>query len=111
MAHSLAVSKTLADRIFSCAESELAAYMELPRAQEFLAGRFAVKEAVLKALSEPLEGRIALGDISTLKRADGSPELVLSGTALRAALLRDLSEWQVSISHDRGLSIAMVVAL
>ena len=80
------------------------------RAHEFLAGRFAAKEAVLKALHVRLNDAIALCDIETISAKDGHPELHLSASALRAAELLNLSNWRVSISHENDLAIALVVA-
>jgi holo-[acyl-carrier protein] synthase len=80
------------------------------RAHAFLAGRFAVKEAVLKAMHARLDDGIALCDIETITAEDGCPELRLSASALCASELLNLSQWQVSISHENDLAIAFVVA-
>lgn len=110
VAHSLSTSPGFAPRIFSNGECEQAEQMPERRAYEFLAGRFAVKEAVLKAMQAGLDSPIAMCDIETTAAEDGSPEIHLSASALRASQSLDISEWHVSISHENGYAIAFVVA-
>ncbi|MCX8024119.1 MAG: holo-ACP synthase [Thermanaerothrix sp.] len=74
-----------------------------------LAGRFAVKEAVAKALGCGI-GPIAWQEIEVQRGPEGQPLLRLHGRAAeRAAALR-LEEWSVSITHTHTLAMAMVVA-
>ena len=110
IAHSLSISSQFAPTVFSQGEREHAGLMRGYRAHEFLAGRFAVKEAVLKALRVRLNDVIVLCDIETISAEDGHPELHLFASALRAAELINLSHWQVSISHENDFAIAFVVA-
>jgi holo-[acyl-carrier protein] synthase len=110
VAHSLSVSTEFASTVFSRGEREHAGLMPEHRAHEFLAGRFAVKEAVLKALHPRLDDAIVLSDIETITAEYGCPELRLSASALCASELLNLSQWQVSISHENDLAIAFVVA-
>lgn len=76
---------------------------------EFLAGRFAVKEAALKALGTGISGGVALVEVETGAEPSGAPVLRLSGAALRAAEEAGASRFQVSISHDGGFAVAFVV--
>ena len=110
IAHSLSISTSFASRVFATAEREQAGKMPEYRAHEFLAGRFAVKEAVLKSLHARLDDPIALSDIQTITGNDGCPQLHLLASALRASELLSLSQWQISISHENHLAIAFVVA-
>ena len=110
IAHSLSVSTKFASRVFAPGELEHAGQMPECRAHAFLAGRFAVKEAVLKALHASLDDGIALCDIETTTAEDGCPELRLSASALCASELLNISQWQVSISHENDLAIAFVFA-
>jgi len=75
----------------------------------FLAGRFAVKEAFLKALGTGLSDGIAWRDVETLSRRSGTPEVHASGVAGR--LLADRGEVRIwtSISHERENAVAVVV--
>ena len=110
IAHSLSVSDGLVASVFGPSERALAESMPLTRAQEFLAGRFAVKEAALKAMHVPYIDTVALYDIETTTNKGGYPELHLHASALRASRLLNISSWQVSISHEDGLAVAFVVA-
>lgn len=78
----------------------------LPR----LAGRFAVKEAVLKALGTGWRGGIAWTDIETLPDPLGKPLTTLSGCTRELAESRGVRTLQVSISHAGEYAIASVVA-
>lgn len=81
----------------------------LPRqAAQFLAGRFAVKEAVAKALGSP--GGLRWHDCETLPAQSGAPQLFTCGTITKAAKQRGIETWLVSVSHDGGMVIAMVMA-
>ncbi len=110
IAHSLSVSAEFAPRVFAPSEREHAGRMPARRAHEFLAGRFAVKEAVLKAMRTRSTDAVALCDIETTASKNGCPELRLFASALRASQSLNVSYWQVSISHESGLAIAFVVA-
>lgn len=110
IAHSLSVSTKFAANVFALSERKRAGQMPQRQAHEFLAGRFAVKEAVLKALHAGLDDEVALCDIETIAAEDGCPELRLSASALCVSELLNLSQWQVSISHENDLAIAFVVA-
>jgi holo-[acyl-carrier protein] synthase len=74
-----------------------------------LAGRWAAKESVMKALGAGL-GEIPLTDIEIDRDADGRPVLHLHGEAALRAQQVGLNDWQVSISHDGDYAVAMVVA-
>ena len=73
-----------------------------------LAARFAAKEAVAKALGSP--GGMRWRDCEVVMGPDGAPGLVLTGTVAEAARARGINSWHLSLSHDGGLAIAMVVA-
>jgi holo-[acyl-carrier protein] synthase len=64
---------------------------------QFLAGRYAAKEAFLKALGTGIV-EAKLNDIDVSYRADGSPVLNYKGR-----------QYDVSISHDGGYAISVVI--
>ena len=76
---------------------------------EALAGLFAAKEAVSKALGTGI-GKVSWQSIEIIHAQSGEPALHLHDEALKAALARGLTEWAVSITHDGGLALAFVVA-
>src|SRR5260370_32251486 len=73
-----------------------------------LAGCFAAKEAVAKALGGPPGLRWT--DAVIGHDAQGKPKLELSGTVAAAAARLGVTDWHVSISHDAGISVPLVVA-
>lgn len=76
-----------------------------------LSGRFAVKEAVMKALGTGFGEGIGFLDIETITLASGAPSIVLHGEAKRRAELLGISSWLVSTSHEANMAIASVIAL
>ncbi len=96
----LARTPGLADRLFADSERD--------RPLSSLAGCFAAKEAVAKALGAPVGLRWT--DAIIDHDASGRPVLETLGTVAKAAAELGVSAWHVSISHDGGLAVAMVVA-
>ncbi len=89
-------------------------YTPLEQAQlqgdsEALAGVFAAKEAVAKALGTGI-GKVRWQDIEIIHSPVGEPEVRLHGLAIEIASARALSEWAVSITHDGGMAVAVAVA-
>jgi len=75
-----------------------------------LAGRFAVKEAVAKALQTGI-GPISWQEIETVEGPAGEPLLILHGEAARLAKSLGLHTWSISISHTSTLALAVAIAL
>lgn len=75
-----------------------------------LAGRFAVKEAVAKALQTGI-GPVSWQDIETIEGPAGEPILVLRGGAARLAEQLALTHWSISISHTATIAIAVALAM
>jgi holo-[acyl-carrier protein] synthase len=78
---------------------------------ERLAGRFAAKEAVLKALGSGLGAGVAFSDVIIHREPGAPPEVRLSGGAARVAAERGVTRWQLSISHAGGIAMASALAL
>ena len=74
-----------------------------------LAARFAAKEAFLKALGTGLRDGISWHDLEVSNNALGKPELLLSGKAAEQFQANRLATVHLSLSHDGGSAIAMVV--
>ncbi|MDD2582827.1 MAG: holo-[acyl-carrier-protein] synthase [Desulfuromonadaceae bacterium] len=74
-----------------------------------LAARFAAKEAFLKALGTGLRDGISWHDIEVSNNDLGKPELMLSGKAAEQFDAKNLVSAHLSLSHDGGSAIAMVV--
>lgn len=76
---------------------------------ERLAGRFAAKEAVMKALGLGWR-RMAWHEIEIAGDPLGRPVVRLTGRAAQAAARLGVQAWFVSISHTRHLAVAHAVA-
>ncbi len=74
-----------------------------------LAGRFAAKEAVAKALGCGI-GPVSWQEIEIRRGQAGEPELTLYGKARQMADELGLLTWSVSISHTKEYALAMAVA-
>ncbi len=94
-------------RVFTEAEAEYAA--RGAREAERLAGRFAVKEAVLKAFGTGKSQGILWRDVETVRGAWGRPEVKLSGRACDHMRRVGGTRVHVSLAHDGGKAVAFVI--
>lgn len=96
------------DRFFGriCTEAERADLAGRDLATS-LAGRFAVKEAFAKAL----DGARGVGwhEVQVRRMKSGRPMLELSGNAITTVEAFGADAWHVSITHDAGVAVAVVV--
>lgn len=74
-----------------------------------LAGRFALKEAVAKALGSGI-GDINWTDVEIVNNEQGKPLLILHNEARRLADRQGLQEWAVSLSHTNTHAIGFAIA-
>lgn len=74
-----------------------------------LAGRYAIKEAVSKALGTGI-GDVNFTDIEVVNDEHGKPELVLHNNAKQLAEQQGLTQWSISISHTTTHAIGFAVA-
>ena len=91
-----------ARRILTQAEMQVAASRRDPTS--FIAGRFAAKEAIAKALG----GSIGWREVEILPDGDGAPIVKLSGRAKDAGAGVELC---LSISHSRTVATAVAIAM
>ena len=93
-------------RIFS--PGELNRARRHPRAfAEHVAGRFAAKEAAMKALGTGWRG-VAFREISVKRDPRGKPRLELYGRALERAQALRVRAMEVSITHTSDVAAAVV---
>lgn len=90
----------IADRLFAKSERE--------QPVQSLAGCFAVKEATAKALGCPPGLRWTDAVVEHDER--GRPVLAARGTVAAVADSLAVTTWHLSISHDGGVCVAVVVA-
>ncbi len=99
-----AIRNRFIKRVFTPHEEAICANRD-----ESLAGRFAVKEAVAKALGCGI-GMVHWQDIETLVNDEGQPQLFLHNRARQLASELSLDLWSVSITHTAETAMAFVVA-
>ncbi|WP_415406252.1 holo-ACP synthase [Sulfurovum sp. CS9] len=73
---------------------------------ESIAGFWAAKEAIAKALGCGIGAELTFHDIILAKNSKGAPSFILSKEAQKIHQIKDSS---LSISHDAGFAIAVVV--
>ncbi len=95
------------ERVFT--ENESAYAFSGVLAAERLAGRFAVKEAVLKALGTGKSQGILWRDIETVRSPSGKPEVLLHGQATLWLERIGGDTVHASISHDGGRAVAFII--
>ncbi|HWM34295.1 MAG TPA: holo-ACP synthase [Pseudolysinimonas sp.] len=95
-------------RVFTALERE---QCEGPTMLDRLAGRFAVKEAVLKVLQVPSTAVVPWQSIEVRTGANGVPFVVLSGGAAALAERQGIARIDISMSHDAGIAMAVAAAI
>jgi phosphopantetheine--protein transferase-like protein len=98
------------DRCFTPGEQDYCS-RNTKRMYEHLAGRFAVKEAVLKVLGTGWRGGIQWTDIEVLKEASGQPKIRLTGECDRIAREQGIVRWHISISHIETHATASAIGM
>jgi len=97
-------ARRFVDRCFTAREQAYCTRERDPAAR--YAARFAAKEAASKALGVP-KG-IGFHDVEVL-REGGPPTLALDGAASRAAAELGVKRTLVTLTHDGGVAVAVVV--
>jgi len=96
-------------RIFTQSELDYS----LPRARkwEHLAGRFAAKEAILKAIGTGWRGKIAWTDMEIANDDVGRPTVRLEGHTQTLARQLGITEILISITHTKDHAVASAIAV
>jgi holo-[acyl-carrier protein] synthase len=100
-----AIRARFINRVYTPTEIQLCA-----NRNESLAGRFAAKEAVSKALGCGI-GPIRWQDIEIVATEEDQPLIVFHGAAKEAVEKRGLTSWSISITHTQDYAMAFVVAM
>jgi len=82
-----------------------------PRANaaECYAARFALKEAVMKLLGTGWGDGVGFRDVEAVRRPSGALHAALHGAATAHARRLGIGRIHVSVSHTRGLAVAVAV--
>lgn len=94
-----------AQRILTAKEYALFCSHKQPA--QFLAGRFALKEAVVKALGCGFRTGVTWQQIEILNNELGQPQVVCDGVAKKQAGIATI---HASLSHERAYAVAFVLA-
>ena len=108
IAETISRTPRFVERVYTPAEREYCESKGVAAAQSF-AGRFAAKEAFLKALKTGWRGKITWHDIEVINDADGVPSLSITGEA--QALVEKLGALSIhiSIAHTSEHAVAQVI--
>jgi holo-[acyl-carrier protein] synthase len=103
------IGKRFRERVFTANEIQ---YCEKKRRgrYESYAGRFAAKEAVMKALGRGWGSKVSWLDIEVARARSGKPEIVLHNKTARLAEQLGIRRWSLSITHTVKHGLAFVVA-
>ncbi|MCL2622911.1 MAG: holo-ACP synthase [Planctomycetaceae bacterium] len=102
--------ESFAERVFTDAENDYCSRGKRQSAEHYT-GRWAAKEAVLKALGTGWSSGITWRDIEILNEPSGQPFVRLTGAAAEIAREKGIAEIQVSISHCASHAVAFAVAV
>jgi holo-[acyl-carrier protein] synthase len=108
MRDTIARTPRFAERVFTAAEREYCESKGVTAPQSY-AGRFAAKEAFLKALKTGWRGKITWKDIEIVNDADGVPSLIVKGEARRILDEMGGPRVHLSISHTTEHAVAQVI--
>ncbi len=108
MAENLArYGERFAARILS--DAELTVFQQSTQPAQFLAKRFAAKEAAAKALGTGFRDGLSLRDIGVANDALGKPALVFSARAQEMLKKQEVIASHLSLADEREYAIAYVV--
>lgn len=96
----LAETPALRERLFHEGERDLP--------DRSLAGRFAAKEALAKAVGDPRG--LKWVELEVQQNELGEPTLIAHGSSAETLATRGIRSVHLSISHDAGIAAAMIVA-
>jgi holo-[acyl-carrier protein] synthase len=82
-----------------------------PRYAEHLAGRFAAKEAVMKAIGTGWSRGVGWTDVHVERHPSGAPVLRVEGQAGRIAAELGITRWMISLSHTSTHAMASVIGI
>lgn len=104
----IARTPRFAERVFTARERAYCESRGAAAAQSF-AGRFAAKEAFLKALKTGWRGRITWTDIEVVNDAEGVPAFEITGEGRRLLDETGAVSVHLSISHTAEHAVAQVI--
>ncbi|MEX0804226.1 MAG: holo-ACP synthase [Candidatus Binatia bacterium] len=96
-------------RVYTAGEIAYCEKKQRGRFQSY-AGRFAAKEAVMKALGRGWGAQVRWLDIEVARARSGKPDIVLHDKTARLAEQLGIRKWALSIAHTAQHGMAYVIA-
>jgi holo-[acyl-carrier protein] synthase len=96
-------------RVFTDGEVAYCESRGRPRYQSY-AGRFAAKEATMKALGTGWNRNVGWSEIEVVRQRGRAPTIRLSGKAAEFASKRGIAAFHLSITHTANTAMAHVIA-
>jgi len=100
-------SEAFRRKIFTPAE--IGSCESVANSTERYAGKFAAKEAFMKAIGKGIRQEVWFTQIEVLNRETGAPFIQVSGEAKKALSFLGAKSIHVSISHTEGIAAAVIV--
>jgi holo-[acyl-carrier protein] synthase len=102
------IGKRFRDRVFTPQEIRYCENKGRGRYESY-AGRFAAKEAVMKALGRGWSATVRWLDIEVAPAPSGRPEIVLHDRTAALAKRLGIRRWSLSITHTKDHGLAYVI--
>lgn len=90
-------------------EAEIEDCRSMAKSMERFAGRFAAKEAFMKAIGHGIRQAVWFTQIEVLNNANGAPHVQVTGEALRLVNDKGVKQIHVSITHTKNTAGAVVI--
>lgn len=100
-------SEAFVRRVFTPAEMQ--AVERYRNKAEHLAGKFAVKEAFMKAIGAGIRQEVWFTQVEVLNDESGKPQVQVRGEAEKRLETLGAKQIHVSISHSGGMAVAVVI--
>ncbi len=100
-------SATYLRKVFT--EHEIADCISVPNGAERFAGKFAAKEAFMKAIGRGIRQQIWFSQIEILNNESGQPYIQVKGKAGQSLISLDIQNIHVSITHTKRYAAATVI--
>jgi holo-[acyl-carrier protein] synthase len=104
------IGRRFRDRVFTEKEIAYCEKKKLRGKYESYAGRFAAKEAVMKALGRGWGAKVCWLDIEVARARSGKPDIVLHDKTAKLAEELGIRRWALSITHTKDHGLAFVIA-
>ena len=103
------IGRRFRDRVYTEKEIEYCEGKQRGKYESY-AGRFAAKEAVMKALGRGWGSKVGWLDIEVLSSPGGKPEVYLRNKTSIYAQELGIQSFSLSITHTKQLAMAFVIA-